>query len=86
MMDHAHKLDVVTRAKALEAGQWQKADGSFVALADMVDEHLLNALLKALADQEPDGITHPLAAEVIRRGLEQKAMDWADARELWRTA
>ena len=73
-----------TRAKALEAGLWTTHRGAVVPLARLHDAHLVNALLRSLADAEPEGITGPLAAEVTRRGLADAA--WAEAqRRTWMT-
>ena len=68
------RLTAACRATALEAGQWQRHDGTFVALRKMPDPHLVNALLRALADREPVTITRPLAAEVARRNLRDYAL------------
>ena len=80
MVTHG-RLTVACRAKALEAGQWQQHDGTFLPLRRMPDPHLVNALLRALAEREPVTITRPLAAEVRRRGLDNYALAQAAARE-----
>jgi hypothetical protein len=74
------RFDAKTRAKALEAGWWQRHDNSLIKVTEMPDGYLLNSLLKSLEDDAPCVITHPLAAEVIRRGLERTAMTRAAAR------
>jgi hypothetical protein len=79
-MTHRHRLDAKTRLKALEAGLWQRHDGRFVALRKMNDMHLINALLKALAEQEQRAITSALAAEVGRRKLQDVALQVAAER------
>jgi hypothetical protein len=71
------RLDAATRAKALEAGWWQKHDGEFVHLRRMPDPHLVNAWLQALEAGEALAITSRLAAEVVRRKLETYAADVA---------
>lgn len=67
------RLTTACRAKALEAGLWQTADGSMTPVATMRGTHLINALLKSLAAGDPTTITQPLAREVKRRGLEPAA-------------
>lgn len=77
----AARLTTTSRAAALACGWWQGHDGHFVHVQAMADAHLLNALLRALADGDPPTITHVLAEEVIRRGLESVALALAAARE-----
>ena len=67
------RLTLSCRIKALEAGTWQRRDGTFVRVREMPDGYLINALLRTLLDREPRGITQPLAWEVKRRGLQQYA-------------
>lgn len=67
------------RVQALEAGLWQRADGSFVYVARMHPVHLINAYLGALAAGEPAGITEPLGRAVITRGLVEAA--WQEAQK-----
>lgn len=64
------RLTAACRAKALEAGIYAARDGRRIAVARMHDAHLINALLRALVDGEPEVITRPLAREICRRGLE----------------
>ena len=63
------RLTAACRAKALEAGIWQRHDGRFEKLRKMNNDHLVNALLRALLEGEPETITRPLAAEIKRRRL-----------------
>ena len=74
------RLSLPTRIKSLEAGLWQRHDGRIVRVREMHDAHLINALLKALADREPMAITKPLTAEVVRRNLYETAMRVAEER------
>lgn len=67
------RLTTACRAKALEAGLWQSADGTMIQVWKMRAPHLINALLKSLASGDPTTITQPLAREVQRRGLEAAA-------------
>jgi hypothetical protein len=60
---------------------WQRADGEFEPLAKMHKDHLVNALLKALLDGDPDGITRPLATEIKRRRLKAYAFRVCKERE-----
>ena len=76
------RLDAPTRAKALEAGWWQQHNGAFVALHRMPDDHLVNALLKEMADAETlTQVVRRLGGEVMRRGLWERAEAIAAARE-----
>lgn len=74
------RLTDACRAKALEAGQWQMSNGGFISLAKMADPHLVNALLKSLAEGARWPIIRPLALEVHRRGLEDYALGIVAAR------
>ncbi len=73
-MTHTIRLTLACRIKALEAGQWQCSDGRFIRLDEMADDHLVNALLKALTDGDPPALTRLLTAEVVRRNLGAYAM------------
>ena len=79
-MNHRLRLTIGCRAKALEAGLWQRADGRTVRLAEMHPAHLVNAYLGALAAGEPEGITRPLAEAVVTRGLAEAARAEAERR------
>ena len=72
---------VTSRAAALAAGLYQTSVGTFLPLREVNDYRLVNALLKALAAGEPDGVTVPLAAEVDRRGLRGLALATVADRE-----
>lgn len=61
----------MTPARVIPA--YRRANGTLVAIPRMLDGHLVNALLKALAAGEPEAVTRPLAAEVARRGLQPYA-------------
>jgi hypothetical protein len=74
------KLTLRCRARALEAGVWQRSDGTFIDVRDMPDGHLLNAYLLALQQGEPPCITSPLGAEVVARHLETTALAMAAER------
>lgn len=52
-MKKIQRLSIAARAEALDAGLYQTGVGVFVRLAEMNDSHLVNALLKALAADEP---------------------------------
>ena len=80
MPRHDYKLDARTRTKALEAGQWQTSDGTFVSLYKMDGSHLVNAYLKALVTDEPKAIAEMLGREVLRRGLVDYAYRVAQGR------
>ena len=74
------RLTAQSRARALEAGLWQRENGDWVPLKAMADGHLVNALLQALARSERPTLVRPLAAEVRRRRLESYAMAVAEER------
>lgn len=61
----------------LAAGSYPTSKGYVIRLGDMNDHHLVNALVRAVADGEPEGVVHPLAAEVDRRGLRGRAIERA---------
>lgn len=44
------RLSAATRATSAEAGLWQCSDNRIVRIREMPDGHLVNALLKLLAD------------------------------------
>ncbi len=69
------------RARALATGVWTRHNGVTVPVVEMADAHLLNALMKAFLEEDPPEITHPLAAEVLRRGIQSQALALASARE-----
>lgn len=46
----------------------------------MADGHLVNALLKALAENRPADETDPLTAEVVKRGLVDRLLGEAQRR------
>lgn len=73
-------LSLPTRITALQAGLWQTHTGKVVRLRAMHDAHLVNALLKSLAEGEPRAITEPLSAEVVRRNLREMAIRMAEER------
>ena len=77
----AARLTKTSRAAALACGWWQGHDGDFVRVEAMADAHLLNAFVRAHLDGDPPTITHVLAAEVIRRGLDSEALALAAERE-----
>lgn len=79
-VNHRHKFDAKTRVKVAEAGLWQRHDGTCIAILDMPNPYLINALLHALSIGDSTKIITPLAAEVTRRGLEDEAMAIARAR------
>jgi hypothetical protein len=79
-MTHLLRLSASTRIKAAEAGLWQTSHGKCVAIALMNDAHLVNALLKALREQEPAAVSTALSAEVRRRGLQEYAFKVAGER------
>lgn len=68
------------KADLLAVGLYPSSKGYVIALAKMQDTHLVNALLKALEQQEPAEITEPLAAEVSRRNLNDYAQKIAQER------
>lgn len=83
----AARLDLPTRAKALEAGWWQKHDGTFIALRRMEGAHLVNALLQELEQSAGRpyvaaqvAIERSLATEIKRRGLQSYAESVASDR------
>jgi hypothetical protein len=76
-MNHRLRLSTATRIKAAEAGLWQTSSGKCVAIAQMNDAHLVNALLKALQEQEPTAVSTALSVEVRRRGLQEYAFSVA---------
>lgn len=75
------RLTADCRAKALEAGLWQRGDGEFEPLRTMHRDHLVNALLRALLDGDPKSITEPLAKEIRRRRLKAYAFRVCSERE-----
>lgn len=74
------RLSQPSRRKALEAGLWQKSNGEVIALCRMNDAHLINALLKSLAEGDPPASVAPLTKEVVRRNLYEAAMRVAEER------
>src|SRR5688572_23274940 len=80
------RLSPACRVTALQAGQWQCGDGTFVPLRKMPDGHLVNALLKLLADGPGDPLDNGydydqyntvcdlLTREVARRNLQDYAL------------
>lgn len=64
------------RVALLRRGTWQATNGTLVPLAQMPGPHLVNAYLRALLNDEQD-LAQPLAAEVVRRGLQEAA--WQEA-------
>ena len=80
-MIHSEKEGLAARAEAIKKGIWLTKSGVRLPLRSLHDAHLINAYLKALAEGHPEGITRPLAVEVIRRGLADRV--WSEA--LWRT-
>jgi len=76
------RLTAPCRLQALVAGHYQTHDGSFIRLRKMLDAHLVNALLRALADKEPKTFTKILTAEVVRRGLTDYALRVCAERDL----
>lgn len=79
-MNHRLRLTTPCRAKALEAGLWQTSSGVMIRVEEMPAPHLINALLKALAAAEPRSIIDPLTRELVRRGLEDAALQEASRR------
>lgn len=69
------------QAEALASGGWVTAHGRHIVLRTMNDSHLINALLKSLADKAPEDVVQPLAREVSRRGLRGAAMTEAERRK-----
>jgi len=74
-------LATASRRKALEAGLWETSAGDVIPIGALHDAHLINALLKTLGEGRPEREVRPLAAEVVRRGLNEAAMNEAAARE-----
>lgn len=68
------------QANALALGGYITGRGVHVRLRTMNDDHLVNALVKALAEERPESITTPLAAEVDRRGLRGRAIETVEKR------
>lgn len=62
-------------------GVYQRSNGRIVAIRSLDDHHLINALLRALAHGEPERVTRPLAAEIVRRGISEMALDVAAERD-----
>lgn len=58
------------------SGLWTATDGQLIPIGTMPAGHLINAYLRALANQEPE-FAQPLAIEVVRRGLAEAA--WREA-------
>lgn len=52
-----------------------------VPIRQMPDGYLVNALLRALADGKDADITDPLTAEVVKRGIVDRVLAEAQARE-----
>jgi hypothetical protein len=77
-VNHRLRLSASTRIKAAEAGLWQTSHGKCVAIVAMNDAHLVNALLKALREQEPTAVSTALSAEVRRRNLQDYAFKLAE--------
>lgn len=77
------KLTIVNSRKRLADlladGRYPSRHG-VLRLAEMNDDHLVNALLKALINEQPATITTPLASEVHRRGLDDYALKQAQRR------
>lgn len=69
------------QAAFLAAGTWHSGRGTVVRLDQMHPAHLVNAYLGCLAAGEPEVITGPLAAAVVRRGLAEAALAEAARRE-----
>ena len=73
--------DVLKRkADLIAVGLYPTSKGIVLRISDMNDAHLVNAFLKSLAQDEPETITTPLAAEVKRRNLEDYAREVASRR------
>jgi hypothetical protein len=69
------------RAKAARNGIYERHDGTAVGVRSLADVHLVNALLRALADDEPEPVRRMLTAEVRRRRLVSYATSMARERQ-----
>jgi hypothetical protein len=82
------RLSPACRVKLLEAGTWQRSDGTAVRLRDMPDGHLVNALLKHIWLGQRDytlpqyhAVAEMLTREVVRRNLQDYALAVAAERD-----
>ena len=62
-------MDTRTRQGLLRAGWWLSSTGDVIRVTGMHDKHVVNALLKTLADAQPAWMVRQLVAEVTRRNL-----------------
>lgn len=69
-----------TRRRAAEAG-WYESSKGLLQVRAMHDAHLVNALLRSLADGDPASVAVSLGLEVLRRNLWDVARAEAVRRE-----